>query len=483
MGSEEAVKKQVIRLGYAPTRRDVFSRQEAGRFREAILAKIKEIGAGFVDVIDIDWLNDEGLLYADSDVEKVAKVFRDKGVDAVFSPHCNFGTESAVAKLGHAMGKPFLLWGPRDDAPLPDGARSRDSQCGLFATSKILARYDIPFTYIVNSHVDSCMFENGFRTFLGASSVVKEFRNLRIGQIGTRPGAFWSVMCDEGDLLERFGIQIVPVTLPDLDKWTREVMSTRSADVDAYVADIKSRVCTEEIGDPLLRKLAAMKMAMQDWAESESLSAIAIQCWDSLQDVMSIMPCFANAELTDLGIPVVCETDIHGAVTAVLLQAARMGESPVFFADLTIRHPHNDNAELLWHCGPFPHSLRAPNSRGAIGRHFIKPTHCPGVAEWEIRGGDVTIARFDGMRGKYSLFMGHGRGTAGPENRGTYLWVEVNDWPMWEEKLIRGPYVHHVVGVHGSVVPVLHEACRYIPGLTPDPADPSEEEIRRILRG
>ncbi|MGI6643284.1 MAG: L-fucose/L-arabinose isomerase family protein [Bacillota bacterium] len=477
------MKKQVIRLGYAPTRRDVFSRQEAGKFREAILAKIRDLGGGSLEVVDIDWLNDEGLLYSDSDVEKVAKAFRDQGVDAVFSPHCNFGTESAVAKLGHAMGKPFLLWGPRDDAPLPDGARSRDTQCGLFATSKILARYDVPFTYIVNSCIDSPVFENGFRTFLQVSSVVKEFRQLRIGQIGPRPAPFWSVMCDEGDLLEKFGIQIVPASLPDLDKWTREAMSARARDVSEYVEDIKSRLCTEEISEPLLEKLAAMRIAMQDWAESESLSAIAIQCWDSLQDVTGIMPCFANAELTDIGIPVVCETDIHGAVTAALLQASRMGESAIFFADLTVRHPTNDNAELLWHCGPFPYSLKAADSPGAIGRHFIKPTHCPGVAEWEIKGGDVTIARFDGMRGKYSLFMGHAKGTTGPKNRGTYIWVEVNDWPLWEERLIRGPYIHHVVGIHGSVAPVLYEACRYIPGLIPDAVDPSEEEIRRMLRG
>jgi len=474
------MKRQIIKLGYAPTRRDVFSKEEAGSFRERILEKIRRYK---VEVVDIDWLNDEGLLYQDSDVDRVVKKFTDEGVDAIFSPHCNFGTESAVAKLAKAMNKPFLLWGPRDDAPLPDGSRSRDTQCGLFATSKILSRYGVPFTYITNCGLDTQTFESGFERFIAAANVVKAFRSLRIGQIGTRPGAFWSVMCNEGELLERFGVQIVPVNLSDLAKWTREILEGKGRELAYYIQDIKARVLTNEIDQEGLEKLAALKIAMERWAQSENLSAIAIQCWDSLQDIMGIMPCFANAELTDAGIPVVCETDIHGAITAAMLQASRQGETPAFFADLTIRHPKNDNAELLWHCGPFPYSLKTQDSPASIGRHFIKPSHCPGVAEWEIKGGDVTIARFDGVQGDYSLLMGHARGTKGPRNRGTYLWIEVEDWPLWEEKLIRGPYIHHVAAIHGHVAPILYEACRYIPGLSPDPVEPTAEEIKKMLRG
>lgn len=53
------------------------------------------------------------------------------------------------------------------------------------------------------------------------------------------------------------------------------------------------------------------------------------------------MPCAVNALLNDKGIPVVCETDIHGAITSLMVEAAGMGESRSFFADWTIRHPDN----------------------------------------------------------------------------------------------------------------------------------------------
>lgn len=479
---ESTLKKtrQRITLGFAPTRREVFSREAAGAEKRRIEA---ELGSWPVDLVTLDWLNEEGLLYRAADVPAVARRFREAGVEAVFSPHCNFGTEDAVAKLAAALGKPLLLWGPRDDAPLPDGLRLRDSQCGLFATSKVLRRLGVPFTYIVNSRVGDPVFARGLATFLAAAAVVKAFRRLRIGQLDTRPPAFWTMMVNEGELLERFGVEVVPLTLVDLVGWVERRLASAGPELRATVEDFRSRVGFTGISEEYVRRMAAMKLVLAEWAAGEGLSAIAFQCWSALQDALGVVPCFVNAELTDLGFPTACETDIHGAISLVCLQAARMGESAPFFADLTIRHPENENGELLWHCGPFPYSLRRPDQPASVGRHYIQPDDPPGVAEWEIRGGEITIARFDGDHGEYRLLFGQGRGVGGPRTRGTYLWVEVRDWPAWEERFIRGPYLHHVAAIHGELAPALYEACRYLPGLLPESVAPPEEEIAAWLRG
>ena len=107
---------------------------------------------------------------------------------------------------------------------------------------------------------------------------------------------------------------------------------------------------------------------------------------------------------------------------------------------------------------------------------------CPAVGEWELKGGDLNILRFDGIGGDYSMFMGQARGTEGPRTVGAYLWIEVDDWSKWERKLIYGPYVHHCVGIHDDVVPVLYEACKYL-GIKPDLYDPIEEDVKAYLRG
>ena len=208
-----------IKLGFVPTRRLVFDKKEAQKHKNLIKDKLL---SWKIDLVDIDWLNEDGMLYDIKDVEKVYKYFLEKDVDALFLPHCNFGTESAVAKLGKLMNKPLLLWGPRDDAPIDNEIRARDTQCGLFATSKILRRFGVPFTYITNSRIEDSVFKKGFNNFLRAASVVKAFRNMRIGMISTRPGEFWSVMANEGELLEKFGIEIIPVALTEMIALARE---------------------------------------------------------------------------------------------------------------------------------------------------------------------------------------------------------------------------------------------------------------------
>ena len=99
-------------------------------------------------------MNDEGLVFDRTHVAPALEIFRREGVDALFIPHVNFGTEDAIARLARDLGKPVLLWGPRDEAPFPDGSRTGDTQCGLFATSKILRRMGVPFSYIVNSRIE-----------------------------------------------------------------------------------------------------------------------------------------------------------------------------------------------------------------------------------------------------------------------------------------------------------------------------------------
>jgi L-fucose isomerase-like protein len=473
------MKKKKIKIGLAPTRRNVFSVEDSLKYKALIEKKLKSWD---IDFVNLDSLNKEGLLFDRLEAGKAAKIFIDAEVDAVFAPHVNFGTEDAVAKLARDVGKPFLLWGPRDESPLEDGSRLRDTQCGLFATSKILSRFGIPFSYIVNSRVDSPVFERGFKNFMAAARAANSFHKARIGQVSTRPGDFYTVIVNEGELLERWGIETVPITLVDVEKSVLDMVKSDKR-VNDEVASLKKRVTFKEVDEEMIKRLAALKIMLLDWAERENLTAIVFQCWDALQLALGLVPCFVNSELTALGIPVACETDIHGALTSILIQNASQEESPTFFCDLTIRNPENENSELLWHCGPFPHELVKDKSKAFVGKHFILPSGAPGTGNWEIRGGDVTVARFDGVNGDYSLFIGHAKGCEGPFTLGTYLWIEVPDWPLWEEKLIYGPYVHHVVASHGRAAYALYEATRFIPGLNPDPAQPAEDEIKAYLRG
>ena len=76
----------------------------------------------------------------------------------------------------------------------------------------------------------------------------------------------------------------------------------------------------------------------------------------------------ALGEMADEGYPLACEADVNGAITLAILRACSLYEKPPFLADLTIRNPIHDNSELLWHCGPFPYSLKAEDRGRYDGR-------------------------------------------------------------------------------------------------------------------
>ena len=92
---------KVIKLGYAPTRRSIFSAPDAIKYRGLTRDRLEELGVSFVDIDDI---NPEGLLYDDKDIGPILEKFRKEKVDGLFVPHCNFGTEYVVARLARELG-------------------------------------------------------------------------------------------------------------------------------------------------------------------------------------------------------------------------------------------------------------------------------------------------------------------------------------------------------------------------------------------
>lgn len=462
-----------IKLGFVPTRRSVFSAPDALKYRDLTADRLRELGIDFVDIKDI---NPEGLLFADEDVAKIVDKFRKEKVDGIILAHCNFGTEYVCARLAKELGLPVLLWGPLDERPLPDGRRLRDTQCGLFATGKVLRRFQVKFTYLTNCRLSDPVFERGVRDFMAVCNVVKTFKHIRILQMGPRPFDFWTTMCNEGELLEKFNIQLSPIPLPEL---IAEVKRIQAADEARDELKFLQDNTTIKIGASKVATVAALARAMKNLIQKYGCQAGAIQCWTALQGELGIMPCAANAILNDMGIPIVCETDIHGAITALLAEAAVMQRSRSFFADWTVRHPDNPNGELLQHCGPWPISIAKEKPELTCPIAFKDE----GSLSAEAKPGDkLTLLRFDGDNGEYSLLLGNAKSVEGPKILGTYMWIEVENIKRLEAKIVEGPYIHHCVGVYEDVVPILYEACKYI-GIKADLYDPIEEQVKAYLRG
>ena len=381
-----------------------------------------------------------------------SEYFKNCKVDALIFIFCNYGQEEAIAKLAKDMKVPVLLWAPRDKIVNSNEIyRQTDSQCGVFAASKVLRRHGIKFSYIENCDFDDPIFSSGIKQFLTSARIVKNFRSGRIAQVSVRPQQFLNLMVNEGELLERFGIEVIPVTGVELLDTIKGVLKKDEDDIQLLLSEIESTIDMSKVPDK--RVLAAIELGYMKIANRYSCNSIASDCWHTIRREFGFGPWFVFGDLYDHGLSCTNECDIHGAVTSLIALGALNNQSSAFLTDLTMRNPCDDNSELLWHMG-FAKSLKDPSEPG-----YITST---GEGSYRLKKGDLTILRFDGDNGEYSCFIGFGESVNGPETGGNYTYLKVDDWRKWEKKFVYGPYVHHVVGVFGDFRNAINDSLVFL---------------------
>ncbi|MCL2055729.1 MAG: fucose isomerase [Oscillospiraceae bacterium] len=445
-------KAQVV-LGVVPTKRGFLPMDEAKRQKDMFMKVVRGVKPDAVKLVDVDDICENGIAFEMDKVPAIVDKLKKAEIDALFIPFCDFGEESVVAAVASAFCVPVLVWGNRDETVNTAVTRGRDTQCGMFAATKVLRRHGVKFSYIFNCETQSEEFRNGLETFIRTANILKDLDGLRIAKIGERPGPFMSVMTNEANLIKRFGITTVPISPSAVANLTNKLLEENGTELQEYYKDVTARMDASSMEAEKVMKICAATLAVEQLMLRNGCSAAAIECWPGCIQALGVPVCMILGELTDRGMPVSCETDVNGAITMAIMRAALLGEQACFLADLTIRHPQNDNAELLWHCGPFPYSLKASDSKAAL---------VGGQENFELRQGELTLCRFDDIDGEYYLFAGEGRTTTGPATTGTYVWMEVDCWKKWEERLMYGPYIHHIGGMYGKLFPALREAARYL---------------------
>lgn len=454
-------RKQPV-LGLCPIGKFVFSHEDAVRFKGMIRERLDRWKIRYVD---LETVLPDGMVRDQKHVAPVVRYFQEQRIDALFIPHCNFGTEGAAAMIAKKCAVPTLLWGPRDEAPLADGSRLRDTLCGMMATSGVLNTLRVPFTYIENCRIDDEPFRQGVERFIRAAQVVTTLKTMKIGQIGQRIDFFWSTVVNEADLLERFGVQILPIDAANLMRAIHERVAAQRVKYQAELAEFRKWIAFNHFPDEeSIFANFAFRDILVEIAQREDLDAFCFQTFDSFPAEFKNFLCLGCALVDDAGYPVAPESDLYGAMSSVLLEAASGSNEPSFLPDITIRHPENDNAALLWHVDA-PLSLRAPDSPVKIDLPWILKGMATGQLFFKLKEGPLTLCRFAGAAGDYRLGCGEGHTVSGPYTQNFHAWIQVDNWPAWERQLISGPYIHHCSCSYGHCADVLEEAARYLPHL------------------
>ncbi|MBR3000268.1 MAG: hypothetical protein IKF39_04650 [Oscillospiraceae bacterium] len=472
-----------VKIGIAPCRRNmpgfggrgskgIWSAGAAYDMMDVCMPYIKEhFGNEHVEFVDLEGVTDDGMMYEYAQAEGIAEFFRSQKIDALFIANINFGCEEVGGKLGQLLNLPTLIWSPqeehfgvegveRDIRNSKYGERLLDGQCGLFALSKLLQRYHVTFTEIPTCKVDSEVFAKYFTDFAAVTCMLKNWKHMRVMQLGNRPLAFTSMMVNEDELMERFGIEIFPMSVTEASDKVRKIRQEREDELQPIVDEFLSYfpVRDEDLRDSdTLKNGAAALLFYREMFRTTGCSVIAVD--NSFMNSLGSTGMMDMQMAANEGLPVMFEGDILGGITEVLMSSAVFGEKLPFFGEFTANHPTNPNAELIWHTAVFPPSI-------AGNRNFepyIIKGHFGAQSGLEVRPGTYTIGRLDGMNGKYSMIMGNFRSTEGPFTKQHYIWGEFKDWQKFEQAVMYGPYVHHMIEIEGGeeVVRRMKEFCRY----------------------
>ena len=436
-----------------PKRYGIFQSDYAVENKKKCVAYIKEhFTDEITEFVDIDFLNEEGLLFLEEDCDRVTEYFQSQKIDALFVINCNFGMENVVGLVASRLRLPTLLWGPRD-RNFSEGIRYTDTQCGLFAISKQLKRANVKFTYIENCDIESDVFAEGMKKFFSVATMVRNFKNMTVLQVGTRIKPFESIMYNELELKEKFNVHIKIFNLAEAVEELNKIYAERQKELEQGLVALKQTFDCGTLDEATLKKMLAVALYYEDLANKYNCNVISGECWTGVTLGGGANPCLAMCLLAAKNIFVTCEWDMHMTITNILLLSASRGKAKPIQGEFTCRHPENENAELLWHCGPFPLEYKDENCKPYL--YNTKPS-------FKLKDGQYTIARFQCANGKYYLLGGSFHTCDGPKTFGTYMWAQFKDLPKLERKIIEGPYIHHMTEIPGDYTAELEEFCKYI---------------------
>lgn len=397
---------------------------------------------------------------------KCATLFRENRdrIDGIIVSLPNFGFETGIINAISVAGLnvPVLVQACDDENDKVDLDNRRDAFCGKISVCNNLYQYGIPFTdtALHTYSIYSDLLAGDINKFAAICRVVNGLRHARIGAIGARPAGFQTVRASE-KILQASGITVVPVDLSEILAAARKIED----------ADLQLVQKTDEIGkyasippeyNEKLALQAKFGLAVENWMEANEVNAVAIQCWDSLEQNYGCAACVTMSMLGEKLLPAACEVDIAGAVSMYALTLA--SERPSALLDWNNNFAEDRNKCVCTHCGNFPKSFVMNDIKlgtlGVLGRTLGK-VNTFGAVYGKVKQGDFTFFRIstDDTAGCIKSYLGDGTITDDPYGMdGCIAVTKVDNLQKLMKYICKNGFEHHVAMCRDNVREILQEA-------------------------
>lgn len=446
--------------------RAYFNSELAKDVRKQLLKTLADEGYDYVILPEDATPTGSSSIETREDGLKCAELFRQNRdrIDGIIVSLPNFGFEIGIINAISVadLNVPVLVQACDDENDKVDLDSRRDAFCGKISVCNNLYQYGIPFTdtTLHTYSIYSELLAKDINKFAGICRVVNGLRHARIGAIGARPAGFQTVRASE-KLLQKSGITVVPVDLFEILGAARKIEDT-DAELLKKLEEIKCYAAVpKEYSDKLVLQ-AKFGVAVERWIEANQIDAVAVQCWDSLEQNYGCAACVTMSMLGEKLLPAACEVDIAGAVSMYALTLAAQGQSALL--DWNNNFAEDRNKCVCTHCGNFPKSFVRNDLKlgtlGVLGRTLGK-VNTFGAVYGKVTKGDFTFFRIstDDTKGAIKAYLGTGEITDDPYGMdGCIAVTKVNNLQTLMKYICKNGFEHHVAMVRNDVKEILNEA-------------------------
>lgn len=446
--------------------RAYFNSELAKDVRKQLLKTLADEGYDYVILPEDATPTGSSSIETREDGLKCAELFRQNRdrIDGIIVSLPNFGFEIGIINAISVadLNVPVLVQACDDENDKVDLDSLRDAFCGKISVCNNLYQYGIPFTdtTLHTYSIYSELLAKDINKFAGICRVVNGLRHARIGAIGARPAGFQTVRASE-KLLQKSGITVVPVDLSEILGAARKIEDT-DAELLKKLEEIKCYAAVpKEYSDKLVLQ-AKFGVAVERWIEANQIDAVAVQCWDSLEQNYGCAACVTMSMLGEKLLPAACEVDIAGAVSMYALTLAAQGQSALL--DWNNNFAEDRNKCVCTHCGNFPKSFVRNDLKlgtlGVLGRTLGK-VNTFGAVYGKVTKGDFTFFRIstDDTKGAIKAYLGTGEITDDPYGMdGCIAVTKVNNLQTLMKYICKNGFEHHVAMVRNDVKEILNEA-------------------------
>lgn len=446
--------------------RAYFNSELAKDVRKQLLKTITDEGYDYVILPEDATVTGSSSIETREDGLKCAALFRENRdrIDGIIVSLPNFGFEIGIINAISVadLNVPVMVQACDDENDKVDLDSRRDAFCGKLSVCNNLYQYGIPFTdtTLHTYSIYSELLAKDINKFAAVCRTVKGLSHARIGAIGARPAGFQTVRASE-KILQATGITVIPVDLSEILGAARKI-DDRDETLLLKIEEIKKYAKVPEQYSDKLMLQAKFGVAVEQWMECNAIDAVAIQCWDSLEQNYGCAACVTMSMLGDKLIPAACEVDIAGAVSMYALTLASGRSSALL--DWNNNFAEDRNKCVCTHCGNFPKSFIMNDielgTLGVLGRTLGK-VHTFGAVKGKVTQGDFTFFRIstDDTKGCIKSYLGEGQITNDPYGMdGCIAVTKVDNLQGLMKYMCKNGFEHHVAMCRGNVKAILEEA-------------------------